>query len=309
MTQNHQVVNKILANYNSENSGVKRNLYNILMSGRLAGTGRIIILPVDQGMEHGPIRSFAKNPLAYNPDYHFNLAIKARLSAYAAPLGFLEAGIDKFIGQIPIILKMNSSNSLYTTSQSPDQAFTSSISDALRLGCSAVGLTIYPGSSKALEMIEEAREIVKEAKSCGLAVVIWSYPRGKDLTKEGENAIDICAYGAHLAASIGANIIKVKIPSTYIVSDEAKEVYASQHVTLDNLKDRIAIIVQSCFNGRRIVIFSGGNNRNSAEILSEIEAIKLGGGNGSIMGRNLFQRVEDDALQLVNLMMNIYLSE
>ncbi|MGI4776393.1 MAG: class I fructose-bisphosphate aldolase [Janthinobacterium lividum] len=308
MTGDNQVIKRILGNYSSENPGVKSKIYDILMSGRLAGTGKIIILPVDQGMEHGPVRSFAKNPYGYDPDYHFNLAIKARLSAYAAPLGFLEASVDKFIGQIPTILKMNSSNSLFENSESPDQAVTSSVSDALRLGCSAVGLTIYPGSGKTLEMIEEAREITKEAKSYGLAVVIWSYPRGKDLTKEGETALDVCAYAAHMAALLGANIIKVKVPSAYIFSAEAKRIYNSENIVISSLESRIVSVVQSCFNGKRLVVFSGGSNKSSKEILEEVEAIKLGGGNGSIMGRNLFQRQEEEALKLIDSMSNIYIN-
>src|SRR5271169_6151726 len=126
-------VRQILSNYESDNPGTKANLARILMQGRLAGTGRLVILPVDHGFEHGPARSFAPNPAAYYPHYHFQLAIEAGLSAYAAPLGMIEAGADSFAGAIPTILKVNSSNSL---AASKDQAVTAGVNDALRLGCS-----------------------------------------------------------------------------------------------------------------------------------------------------------------------------
>src|SRR5690606_18668862 len=126
-----------------DNPGTKANLVRILMTGKLAGTGKMVILPVDQGFEHGPARSFAPNPAAYDPHYHFQLAIDAGLNAFATPLGMIEAGADTFAGQIPLILKVNSSNSW---AQEKDQTIYGSVDDALRLGCSAIGYTIYPGS-------------------------------------------------------------------------------------------------------------------------------------------------------------------
>ncbi|MEN0073350.1 MAG: class I fructose-bisphosphate aldolase, partial [Paracraurococcus sp.] len=167
-------VKEILSWYESDNPGTKANLARILMAGKLAGTGRVVILPVDQGFEHGPARSFAPNPAGYDPRYMFELALEAGLNAYAAPLGMIEAGAATYAGAIPTILKVNSSNSLSTTK---DQAVTGSVSDALRLGCSAIGFTIYPSSEYQFEMMEELRELAEEAKAAGLAVVVWSYPR------------------------------------------------------------------------------------------------------------------------------------
>ncbi|MEE8188317.1 MAG: class I fructose-bisphosphate aldolase, partial [Kiloniellales bacterium] len=250
-----QRVRKILANYESDNPGTKANLARILMHGRLGGSGRLVILPVDQGFEHGPARSFAPNPPAYDPHYMFKLAIDAGLSAYAAPLGMLEAGADSYAGALPLILKANSSNSLAVTI---DQAVTASVKDALRLGCSAVGFTIYPGSEQQFEMIEEVREMALEAKSHGLAVVVWSYPRGGKLSKEGETAMDICGYAAQMAALLGAHIIKVKPPTDHLEQAEAKAVYEKQKIDISTLPKRIAHVMQCAFNGRRIVVFSGG---------------------------------------------------
>src|SRR6201984_2222151 len=251
-------VKKILDAYESDSPGTKANLARILMQGKLGGSGKLVILPVDQGFEHGPARSFAPNPSAYDPHYHFQLAIEAGLSAYAAPLGMLEAGAGTFAGQIPTILKVNSANSMARAKENPSQAVTARVKDALRLGCSAIGFTIYPGSDVAYHMMEEIAEMGKEAKANGLAVVIWSYPRGGNLSKNGETAMDICAYAAHMAALLGAHIIKVKPPTEHLELDAAKKVYEGQKIDVASAAARIKHVVQSCFNGRRIVVFSGG---------------------------------------------------
>ena len=299
-------IKRILNYYESDNPGVKTNLARLLMSGKLGGTGKLVILPVDQGFEHGPARSFAKNTSAYDPHYHFKLAIDAGLNAFAAPLGMLEAGADTFAGQIPLIMKVNSSNSLSNEITAPSQALTGCVSEAIRLGCSAVGFTIYPGSEMALDMISEIQEIAAEAKDAGLVVVVWSYPRGGNISKEGETAIDIVSYAAHMAALIGAHIIKVKPPTSYIEQDEAKKVFETENIPIASLNERIKHVVQSCFNGKRIVVFSGGSSKNKERLLEEIKELYLGGASGSIIGRNSFQRPYREALNLLNQIIDIY---
>ena len=301
-------VKKILDNYESDNPGTKANLTRILMQGRLGGTGKLVILPVDQGFEHGPARSFAANPAGYDPHYHPDLALEAGLSAYAAPLGMIEAAAS-FAGQIPLILKVNSSNSLSAAKEAPSQAVTGTVRDALRLGCSAIGFTIYPGSDAQFEMMEQIRELAEEAKDVGLAVVIWSYPRGGNISKSGETAIDICAYAAHMAALLGAHIIKVKPPTEFLELDAAKKVYEAQKIDISNQTARYRHVVQSCFNGRRIVVFSGGEAKGTDSLLTEARAIRDGGGNGSIIGRNSFQRPRDEALKLLDGLINVYLGK
>ena len=298
-----QKVKKILAGYESDNPGTKANLARILMHGKLGGTGRMVLLPVDQGFEHGPARSFAPNPDAYDPHYHFQLAVDAGLNAYAAPLGMIEAGADSFAGAVPTILKVNSANSLATDK---DQAVHGGVGDALRLGCSAIGFTIYPGSEDQYEMMEEVRELAEEAKAVGLAVVVWSYPRGGMLTKEGETAMDICAYAAHIACLMGAHIVKVKPPTGALFLDAAKGVYETQEIDTGTLSSRIAHVVQSCFNGRRLVVFSGGEAKDLEGIHREVRAIRDGGGSGSIIGRNTFQRPRADALAMLDGIVRIY---
>ena len=302
-------VKKILDAYESDNPGTKANLARILMQGKLAGTGKLVILPVDQGFEHGPARSFAANPPAYDPHYHFQIAIDAGLSAYAAPLGFIEAGAGTYAGAIPTILKVNSANSLARTTEAPSQAVTGSVKDALRLGCSAIGFTIYPGSDVAYDMMEEIAEMGREAKAHGLAVVIWSYPRGGTMSKQGETAIDITAYGAHMAALLGAHIVKVKPPTAFLELDAAKKVYEQQRIDVSSATARYRHIVEACFNGRRIVVFSGGEAKDDASILAEARAIRDGGGNGSIIGRNTFQRPREQALKLLDALIRVYKGE
>lgn len=300
------VVRDILANYESDNPGSKTNLARMLMQGRLGGSGKMLILPVDQGFEHGPARSFAGNPPAYDPHYLYQLAIDAGLSALAAPLGLLETGADSFAGEIPLILKANSSNSLATEN---DQAITATVDDALRIGCAAVGYTIYPGSDKQFEMIEEVRAAAHEARAKGLAVVVWSYPRGGELSKAGETAIDVVAYGAHMAALLGAHIIKVKIPTDHLEQPEAKAAYEAANVDISTTTARIRHIVQCAFNGRRLMIFSGGAEKDLDTLYDEIRAIRDGGGNGSIIGRNSFERPRDQSLAMLDEIIKIYLGQ
>ena len=299
-------VKEILSWYPSDNPGTLTNIARLLTHGRLAGTGKLVILPVDQGFEHGPARSFAPNPPGYDPDYHFQLAIEAGCNAYAAPLGFIEAGAGKFAGQIPLILKLNNSDSLSKLGGAPCSAVTGSVKDAVRLGCSAIGYTIYPGSDARNTQLEHLRELAAEAKENGLAVVVWSYPRGGGVSKEGETAVDICAYAAQIAAQMGAHVIKVKPPKELVEHPEAKKVYEKYAIPIKTLSERVRHVVQSAFGGRRIVIFSGGEAKSTEEVLAEIRGIKEGGSFGSIMGRNAFQRPKAEALKLLDAVMKIY---
>lgn len=301
---NSDRVREILSWYDSENPGTKAHLWRLLNTGTLAGTGNLVILPVDQGFEHGPVRSFGPNPVGQDPDYHFQTAIDAGCNAYAAPLGFIEAGASKFAGQIPLILKLNNSDSLADVE--PCSAITASVDDALRLGCSAIGYTIYPGSAQRNVMYEDLRELTYEAKAKGLAVVVWAYPRGSGISKEGETAVDVISYAAQIAAQLGANIIKIKPPTAHIEQKAAKKAFEAAKIPLDTLADRVRICVKSAFDGKRIVIFSGGAAKGRDAVLDEIRQIKAGGGFGSIVGRNSFQRPREEGIALLREIMAIY---
>ena len=300
-------VREILSWYSGESPAVLGNLARLLNHGALAGTGRMVILPVDQGFEHGPHRSFLPNPEGFDPLYHFGLAIESGCNAYAAPPGFLEAGAGIHAGEIPLILKCNSSDSLGGPDQ-PWPAITATARDALRLGCAAVGFTIYPGSGHRNEAVGQLRELIHEARDLGLPTVVWSYPRGGGVAKDAETALDVVAYGAHLAAQAGAHIVKVKPPKAMIGREDARKVYEKHPVKMDTLADRVRHVVQCTFGGRRIVIFSGGESKGTEELLEEVRGIHAGGGFGSIMGRNAFQRPRKEALKLLAGVVKIYRS-
>lgn len=297
-------VKEILSWYASDNPGVKANLARMMNTGRLAGTGRFVILPVDQGFEHGPARSFAPNPPAYDPRYHVELAIESGCNAYAAPLGFLEAIASDYAGEIPLILKLNNSDTL--SKVEPCSAVTAGVDDALRLGCAAIGYTIYPGSDDRNVMYEDLRELIAEAKAVGLPTIVWAYPRGSGLAKEGETAADVAAYAAQIACQLGAHIVKVKPPKANTYVTEATKVYEKYQLPTGTLRERVAEVVRSAFGGRRIVIFSGGEAKATEDVLAEVKEIAAGGGFGSIMGRNAFQRPKAEAIELLHAVMDVY---
>ncbi len=300
-----KAIQKILDNYRGENAGVRANLARLLNHGKLGGTGKMVILPVDQGFEHGPARSFAVNPPGYDPLYHAQLAIDSGCNGYAAPYGFIQAVADQYAGELPLILKVNSHDSL-SGEKDPIPAQTASVQDALRFGCCAIGYTIYPGSAFWREMYEQLSELTEEAKNHGLAVIVWSYPRGTNLTKEGETGIDVAAYAAQIACQMGANVIKVKLPTAHIEQDAARKVYESENVPIGTQAERVRHVVQSAFDGKRIVIFSGGSKQSDEKVFNEIRAIRDGGGFGSIIGRNSFQRPRDEAIKFLDTIMKIY---
>ncbi|MGH1467922.1 MAG: class I fructose-bisphosphate aldolase [Bdellovibrionales bacterium] len=299
-------VREILSWYSADNPGVLTNLARLLNHGKLAGTGKMVILPVDQGFEHGPIRTFAKNPAGYDPDYHFELAIDSGCSAYAAPLGALEASAAKFAGEIPMILKINNSDVLNAAGGSPISAMTSYIDEALKLGCVGVGFTIYPGSTEEKQMYEEIANAARMAKEAGLVVVVWSYARGADLSKAGETGIDVISYAAQIAAQLGAHIIKVKPPTDHIEQKENKAAIEANNIDVSTLKARTELVLKSSFNGKRIVIFSGGAAKGTDEVIEEIKGLAAGGSFGAIMGRNAFQRPKAEAITLLDDIMEIY---
>jgi class I fructose-bisphosphate aldolase len=298
-------VKQILSWYPSESPGVLTNLARLLNTGTLAGTGKLVILPVDQGFEHGPVRSFQPNPAGYDPDYHAQLAIDSGCNAYAAPLGFLEAVAGKLQGEIPLILKLNNSDTLAKVE--PCSAITGSVKDAVRLGCVAIGYTIYPGSSLRNQQYQDLRELIAEAKDAGLPTVLWAYPRG-NMSKDGETAVDVVGYAAQISAQLGAHVIKVKPPKDFLEQPEAKKVFEKYQIPTKTMADRVRHVVQSAFNGKRIVIFSGGEAKDTPALLEEIRGIAQGGGFGSIMGRNAFQRPRDEALKLLADVMAIFKS-
>ncbi|MBL0725400.1 MAG: class I fructose-bisphosphate aldolase [Alphaproteobacteria bacterium] len=323
-------------NYGAEPTKCIENLYNILLGGPVnVKKPRIIILPVDQGFEHGPHRSFEKNKKGFDPLYLYKLASYNHLSAFAAPLGMLQLLRSNLLShdnlnpndaplgfRVPLVLKINS-NDYFTACDvdtDPSQAIIATVDDAVTLGCAGIGVTIYPGSKNFQHMLEKLTPIIKEAKEKGLVVIVWAYPRGSCLNRSNNemqksaapNALDVVSYAAHIACLIGAHIVKVKIPSekkTYwndvMLSNELKELSHSERS--DRNKFCIREIKKSCFDGRRIVIFSGGTYvKSNNEILDSVRDVNHEDGNGSIIGRNVFQREWKEACGLTREIIELY---
>ena len=304
-----RAVKKILANYESDSPGAKANLARILMQGKLGGTGKLIILPVDQGFEHGPARSFAVNPPAYDPHYHYQMAVDAGLSAYAAPLGPLEAGADTFAGQIPTILKVNSSNSRAT---SIDQAVYGE-----RRRCAAPRLRgdrlhHLPrlGSDHFEHDGRDSRAVPKRRRPSASRPCFWSYPRGGKLSKDGETgARRTEPMPPIMAALLGAHIIKVKpaVRAYRAGGSQGPKAYEGFRLLEPGgsrpprrpgelRRSPHRRLLGRCGQGRRCGL-SGRNSRDS---------LAAGGSNGSIIGRNSFQREKGDAMELLNTIVDIY---
>ncbi|KRE52519.1 class I fructose-bisphosphate aldolase [Phycicoccus sp. Soil748] len=301
-------VEEILSWYPASSHRTLANLRRILEQGRTGGSGKLVVLPVDQGVEHGPARSFAANPAGYDPRYHARLALDAGCSAHALPLGAAELVAPTYATELPLILKCNGSDSLYTGAD-PEPAVVATVEDALRLECAAVGFTIYPGSAARNHMYEDLRRLARDAAEAGLPLVVWSYPRGSGVSTEGRTAVDVVAYAAHLACQLGAHVVKVKPPTHLIENDAARAALEKAGVPLETLADRVRHVVQSAFDGHRIVIFSGGAAKETAAVLEENRQTALGGGFGTIMGRNSFQRPHQEAIQLLHNVMDIHLGE
>lgn len=307
-----QVVLNILNWYPALSDAQKKNLLAIINHGRIGGSGKFVILPVDQGFEHGPGRSFETNPIGYDPCYHVHLAVMSGCNAYAAPLGALELASDKIEEhELPTILKVNSNDLMMPDSEDPFPAITSWVDDAARLRCAAVGFTIYPGSAYSREMYQQVRELVKDARKAGLVVVIWAYPRGSGLPfKEAETALDVICYGVHIACQLGAHIVKAKPVGKMIYGipdNEKRKIYDIYgNADLSTLAKRTAKVVQAAFNGKRILINSGGDKKSEEEILAEVRELKAGGSFGSIIGRNAFQRPFDNAITLLRDVQDIW---
>jgi fructose-bisphosphate aldolase, class I len=306
-TRSSARVDEILSWYQDDSPQTLANLRRILEHGRTGGSGKLVVLPVDQGFEHGPTRSFAPNPAGYDPRYHAQLAVDAGCSAHALPLGACKVVSPEFASDLPLILKCNSADGLYVGTD-PEPAVTAGVEDAVRLGCAAVGFTIYPGSSARNRMYENLRRLARDAADAGLPLVVWSYPRGSGVSEQGRTAVDVVAYAAHLACQLGAHIVKVKPPTDVIESAAARKVLERSGTPLGTLAERVRHVVQSAFDGHRIVIFSGGAAKGTEAVLEENRQTALGGGFGTIMGRNSFQRPHDEAVQLLHDVMDIHLA-
>jgi class I fructose-bisphosphate aldolase len=303
---------------------VLRSLQSLFDNGRLAGTGYLSILPVDQGIEHSAGASFAPNPQYFDPENIIKLAIEGGCNAVASTFGVLGTVGRKYAHKIPFIVKINH-NELLTLPNKFDQVMFGTVREAYNLGAVAVGATIYFGSDESTRQITEVSKAFAQAHELGMGTILWCYLRNsKFKTPEGDMhaSADLTAQANHLGVTIQADIIKQKLPERnggYKAVEAAlggsygktsKLVY--EKLTTDNPIDLVRYQVANCFMGRCGLINSGGESKGASDLAEAVRTAvinKRGGGMGLISGRKAFQRPMNEGVQLLNAIQDVYLSD
>ena len=256
------------------------------------GGGTLLVLPIDQGLEHGPVDFFA-NPDSLDPDYEWRLALKGNFSAIALHIGLAQKFMSRYAGTVPLILKINGK-----TSVPPDtQAFsplTATVEDAVRLGADAVGYTLYVGSPAQDRDIAQAAQVRADCDRFGMPLIVWAYPRGEAISKKGgKESLYAIEYAARVAEEVGADVVKVNYPVASEKDQEAPAPYNTMKLRPDEAFQRVVHCA-----GRTLVLVSGGEKVDDQEMLSKVRSSMRAGATGIIFGRNLWQRRYEDALEI-----------
>ncbi len=267
------------------------------------GEGKLLILPIDQGLEHGP-KDFFAHPESADPKYEYELALRGGYSAIALHIGLVDKYHEEYAGKVPLVLKLNGKTNI----PPDDEAFsalTATVEDAVRIGADAVGYTLFVGSPRQDEDIAQLRWVRQECDKYGMPLIVWSYPRGKHVDakggKEGLFAVD---YAARAALEMGADVVKLNFPNiTPSVAEKQPEPYRSLHYSEFDAMSRV---VKSA--GRAAVIVSGGDKISDDELLKKVQISVDAGACGFIFGRNMWQRSFDNATELTNKIKNVLLS-
>ena len=267
------------------------------------GNGTLMLLPIDQGIEHGP-RDFFPNPASKDPDYQFRLAAEAGYSAIACQIGLATKYYPDYAGSVPLILKVNGKTDLPSGSKALS-TLNSSVEDAVRIGADAVGYTLYVGSPRQDEDLLQLKGVREDCDRYGMPLVIWAYPRGEAVeAKGGQNSFYAIDYAARMAMEMGADIVKLNMPK--IDPDKDKDAPAPYNEGGFSTEDAIAHCVASA--GRSLVVLSGGSRIDDDKILEQTRAVMHAGGSGVIYGRNIWQRELDEAVAIVEQIKEIMLS-
>lgn len=297
---------------------VLRSLQTLFNHGRLAGTGYLSILPVDQGVEHSGGASFAPNPMFFDPENIVKLAIEGGCNAVASTLGVLGAVARKYAHKIPFILKINH-NEFLSYPNSYDQILFASVKQAFEMGACAVGATVYYGSEESKRQIQEITKVFEYAHELGMATILWAYLRNaafKQQDKDYHLAADLTGQANHLAATIQADIVKQKMAETnggYNVLKFGKthaKVYSE--LTSDHPIDLVRYQVANCYMGRAGLINSGGESKGEGDLAQAVRTAvinKRAGGMGLISGRKAFQKPFKEGIALLNAIQDVYLSK
>ncbi|MEA5259834.1 class I fructose-bisphosphate aldolase [Arcicella aquatica] len=310
-------ISQVLVESN-RNPQVLRNLASIFNHGRLAGTGYVSILPIDQDIEHTAGGSFAKNPIYFNPENILKLAMEGSSNAVATTFGNLALVARKYAHKIPFIVKINH-NELLTYPTKYNQIMFGSVREAWNLGATAIGATIYFGSEESSRQIIEVSEAFEEAHSLGMPTILWCYTRNNGFKKEGinyETAADITGQANHIGVTIQADIIKQKMPDInggFTAIDFSKsDPLMYSDLTTKHPIDLCRYQVANCYMGRIGLINSGGESKGASDLVDSIKnAIinKRAGGMGMILGRKAFQRTFADGVELLHAVQDVYLAK
>ncbi|KAA8483563.1 fructose-bisphosphate aldolase [Arcticibacter tournemirensis] len=316
-TPSPDFIDKVFAQSN-RNPQVLRNLSSIFNHGRLASTGYISILPIDQGIEHTAGASFAPNPMYFDPENIIRLAMEGGCNAVATTFGNLAMMSRKYAHKIPFIVKINH-NELLTYPTKYDQIMFGSVEDAWNLGAAAVGATIYFGSEESSRQIVEVAEAFERAHDLGMACILWCYTRNNAFKKDGVNyevSADITGQANHLGVTIQADIIKQKMPennggfTAINFSKSRPEMYTE--LASDHPIDMCRYQVANCYMGRAGLINSGGESKGSSDLAESVKTAvvnKRAGGTGLILGRRAFQRPFAEGVSFLQTMQDVYLAK
>jgi fructose-bisphosphate aldolase, class I len=265
------------------------------------GNGTLLLLPIDQGIEHGP-RDFFANPASKDPEYQFSLAAEAGYSAIACQIGLAEKYYPDYAGQVPLLLKVNGKTDVPPSDEALSTT-NASVEDAVRLGADAVGYTLYVGSPRQDEDLHQLKGVREACDRYGMPLVIWAYPRGSAIkAKGGQNSFYAIDYSARLAMEMGADVVKLNLPSPDPTPDSP-----APYDTLDvSQEEAVRQVVESA--GRALVVLSGGSKIDDDELLAQTRYIMEAGGSGVIYGRNVWQREHPAALEVIEQIKEIMLS-
>jgi len=271
--------------------GKKVRLHRILYE-HGPGHGVALILPIDQGIEHGPV-DFVSNPESADPEFQFRLCVEGGYSAIACHIGLAAKHLRPYAGRVPLILKINGKTNIPPDAQ-PLSGLTASVEDAVRLGADAVGYTLYVGSPRQDEDIRQLAEVRRACEATGMPLIVWSYPRGEAIDKKGgRDSLYAVDYGARLACELGADVVKLNVPEF----DEKAAASPKPYNTLRlGYQEAVERVVRSA--GRTLVLFSGGSKLGDEDLLEKARHCMEAGATGLIFGRNMWQRAMADALRL-----------
>ncbi len=271
----------------------KRTRLHRLMHTYGPGNGTLLLLPIDQGLEHGP-RDFFSNPPSKDPDFQLRLAKEGGFSGIVFQIGIAEKYMNRYAGEVPLVLKLNGKTEI-PSDKHPISPCLATVEDAVRLGADAVGYTLYVGSALQAEDFAQFRKVREDAERYGMPTIVWAYPRGEDIdAKGGRDSLYAVDYAARVANELGADIVKVNVPKINAEKDAAAP--KPYNTMQPSREEAVRMVVESA--GRTLVLFSGGEMQGEGDVISKARVAMDSGATGLIFGRNIWQRPFEEALTL-----------